>query len=70
MRCDMRYKVKWRADGTGPLRPETFDSFDAAKERVRSLLASHGSQASIEVWNEDETWQIISPTGAAVWSKA
>jgi hypothetical protein len=66
----MRYKVKWKAGGAGPLQPEVFDSFETAKERIRNLLASHGSQASIEVWNEDETWQIISPTGAAVWSKA
>ena len=66
----MRYKVKWRADGAGPLQPETFDSFDTAKERVRNLLASHGSRASVEVWNEDETWQIVSPTGAGVWFKA
>jgi len=51
----MRCKVKWRADGAGPLQPEMFDSFDTAKERV---------------WNEDETWQIISPTGAGVWFKA
>ena len=66
----MRYKVKWRADGAGPWQPEAFDSFDTAKERVRKLLASYGSGTFIEVWNEDETWQIISPGGAEEWSKA
>ena len=63
----MRYKVKWWADGAGPLEPETFDSSDTAKERVCNLLASH---ASIEVWNEDETWQIITPNGVEAWSKS
>jgi len=66
----MLYKVKWRADGAGPWQPEAFDSFDTAKERVRKLLASYGSGTFIEVWNEDETWQIVSPTGAEEWCQA
>ena len=67
MGSNMRYKVKWWADGAGPLQPETFDSSDTAKERVRNLLVSH---ASIEVWNEDETWQVVTPNGVEAWSKS
>ena len=70
MGSNMRYKVKWWADGAGPLQPEVFDSFETAKERIRNLLASHGSQASIEVWNEDETWQVVTPNGVEAWSKS
>ena len=66
----MRYKVKWKTDGAGPLQPEAFDSFNTAKQRVRKLLDSHGSRTFIEVWNEDETWQIVSPGGIEAWSKA
>jgi hypothetical protein len=67
----MRYKVKWKAGGAGTrCSPRCSIPLKPPRERIRNLLASHGSQASIEVWNEDETWQIISPTGAAVWSKA
>jgi hypothetical protein len=47
-------------DWTGPLQPETFESIDATKQRVRQLIAQHGSRASIEIWNEDERWQVIS----------
>ena len=65
----MRYKVKWKVDGTGPLQPETIDSFEAAQKRVRDVIAQHGSRISIEVWNEDETWQIVSSAGAEEWAK-
>jgi hypothetical protein len=65
----MRYNVKWRADGTGPLQPEKFDSFNTTKERVRNLFASHGRGTFVEVWNEDETWQIVTPAGAEEWSR-
>jgi hypothetical protein len=44
-----------------------FKSSDTAKERVRNLLVSH---ASIEVWNEDETWQVVTPNGVEAWSKS
>ena len=65
----MGYNVKWRADEEGPLRPETCDTFDAAKQRVRQLLVQHGKQATIEVWNDDETWQIVSAAGIEEWSQ-
>ena len=63
----MRYKLKWRADGTGPLTPETFDTEDQAKSRARELLAAQGTAVVIDVWNEDETWQIVTPAGVAGW---
>jgi hypothetical protein len=62
----MRYKLKWRAHGTGPLTPEEFDTEDQAKARTRELLAAHGTAVVIDVWNEDETWQIVAPAGVAV----
>jgi hypothetical protein len=65
----MSYKLKWRANGKEPLQPETFEDFSAAKERARLLLAEHGISATIEVWNADETWQIVSPTGVEEWIK-
>jgi len=65
----MVYTVKWRVAETSALQPETFKTFDAAKERVRNLLAAHGGQAAIEVWNEDETWQIVSSSGVEEWAK-
>ena len=63
----MRYKLEWRADGTGPLTPETFDTEDQAKSRARELLAAQGTAVVIDVWNEDETWQIVTPAGVARW---
>jgi hypothetical protein len=63
----MRYKLKWRADGAGPLTPETFDTEDQAKVRARELLAAQGTAVVIDVWNEDETWQIVTPAGVAEW---
>ena len=63
----MRYKVKWRAGGDGPLAPEVFEILEEAKARVRYLLANHPG-ASIDVWNEDETWQIVTPAGVEAWS--
>lgn len=65
----MRYKLKWRADGTGPLTPETFDTEDQAKSRARELLAAQGTAVVIDVWNEDETWQIVTPAGVVVREK-
>jgi len=66
----MRFKVKWRVRDQGPLAPEMFETEDAAKERVRQLLAEHRDQVIVDVWNEQETWQIVSPAGVAEWSKA
>ena len=63
----MRYKVKWRADGEEPLQPEAFDSEAAAKARTRELLAKYSSRVTIGIWNDDETWQIITPAGVADW---
>jgi hypothetical protein len=65
----MRYKLKWRAGGDEPLQPEIFDTLDAAKRRARELLARYGERATIDVWNDDETWQIVSPAGIADWSR-
>jgi len=65
----MGYTVKWRAAEASALRPETFPTFDAAKERVRNLLATRGEHAAIEVWDEDETWQIVSAAGVEEWAK-
>jgi hypothetical protein len=66
----MRYKVKWRAGGEGPLAPEIFDTEEQAKERVRRLLAEHRDHVVVDVWNEQETWQIVSPAGVEEWSRA
>ena len=66
----MRLKVKWRAEGEEPLQPEAFDSDSAAKARARELLAKYGSRVTIDIWNEDETWRIITPAGIAEWCKA
>jgi hypothetical protein len=63
----MRYKLKWRADSRGPLAPETFDTEGQAKARARELLAAQGPAVVIDVWNEEETWQIVSPAGVAEW---
>ncbi len=65
----MRYKVKWRIADDGPLAPEEFENIDQAKERVRQLLAEH-QDAVVDVWNMDETWQVVSPAGVADWCKA
>lgn len=65
----MRFKVKWRTEGEGPLAPEVFESEDQAKERVRQLLAEHHGVV-VDVWNEEETWQIVSPAGVEEWSRA
>jgi hypothetical protein len=66
----MRYKVKWRVGGEGPLAPEIFDTEEQAKERVRQLLAEHRDHVVVDVWNEQETWQIVSPAGVEEWSRA
>ena len=44
----MRQKLKWRADGAGPLTAETFDSEDYAKSRARELLAAQGTAVVID----------------------
>jgi hypothetical protein len=66
----MNYKIKWRTDGNAPLTLEAVSSSDSAKQRTRDLLAKYGSDVSIEIWNEDETWQIVSPTGVAEWCRS
>lgn len=63
----MRYKVKWRAGGQEPLQPEVFNSEGEAKVRARQLLEQYGDRATIDIWNEDETWQMVSPAGVAEW---
>ncbi len=45
---------------------EAFGSFEATKRRGRDLLAQHeGLVAS--VWNDDETWQVVTPAGFHEW---
>jgi hypothetical protein len=63
----MACKLKWRVEGAGPLTPETFNTEDQARARARDLLALHRQSVTIDVWNEDETWQIITPAGIAQW---
>ena len=63
----MRCKVKWRAKGEEQLAPEMFESFALAKLRSCELLAKYGSLVTIGIWNDDETWQIVSSTGIAAW---
>lgn len=50
--------------------PEIFDTEGAAKERVRQLVNQHPRHLEVDVWNEDETWQIVTPAGIAEWCKA
>lgn len=66
----MRYKVKWRSESEQPLQPEVFDSEDTAKARTRELLTKYGSRMAIEIWNEDETWRIVTPAGIEDWCEA
>ena len=66
----MRYKVKWRVGNDGPLSPEIFDTEDQTKERVRQLIAEHQDRVVVDVWNEQETWQIVSPAGVVDWCKS
>ena len=63
----MRLKLKWRADEDGPLQPEQFDNENLAKERARQLLNRYGNRITCEVWNEDETWQIVASPGLGDW---
>lgn len=62
----MRYKVKWKTATDRPLLPELVDSAEQAKERTRELLRLH-QDAKVEIWNEEETWQVVSPAGVAEW---
>jgi hypothetical protein len=63
----MRYKVKWRAEGEEPLQPELFETVEQAKSRARQLKSKYGERVTIDVWNEDETWQIVASPGIAAW---
>ena len=65
-----RYKVKWRVGNAGPLSPETVETAEAAKRRARELFLKHGEKVQVEIWNEDETWQVVSAAGAEEWSTA
>jgi hypothetical protein len=64
----MRYKIKWRAGGEEPVAPEPFDGDEPAKARVRELIEKYGERATIEVWNDEETWRIITAARIAEWS--
>ena len=63
----MRYKLKWRAAGEGPLSPEVFNSVEDARKRGRELIARYHRQLVADVWNEDETWQVVTPAGFEDW---
>jgi hypothetical protein len=65
----MRYKVKWRLGKEGPLSPELVETVDEAKKRVRDLIKEHGDRVTVEVWDEEENWQVVTPAGVADWSK-
>jgi hypothetical protein len=66
----MRYKVKWRAEGEEPLRPELFETIEQAKSRTRQLKSKYGERVTIDVWNEEETWQIVASPGIVAWCGA
>jgi hypothetical protein len=51
----MAYKIKCRADEEGPLLPETLETFDAAKQRVRHLVASQPSSAASRAPQQAQT---------------
>jgi hypothetical protein len=63
----MPYKVLWRVDPRSPLRPEVCDDIEQARSRARELCRHYGSRVRIEVWDEDETWQVVSAAGIAEW---
>ena len=64
----MKYMVKWRISASDPLSPELVESAEAAKRRVRDLQLRHGEKVQVEIWNEDETWQVVTTAGAEEWS--
>ena len=66
----MKYKIKWRVSGSGPLSPELLESADAAKRRTRELFFENGEKVEVEIWNEEETWQVVTAAGAEEWSHA
>ena len=53
---------------SGPLSPELVESAEAAKRRARELFFTHGEKVQVEIWNEDETWQVVTAAGAEEWS--
>ena len=66
----MRYKIRWRAGGQEPVVPDLFEDDRSAKAHVRDLCQKYGDQLTVEVWNEDETWRIVTPAGIAGWCRA
>ena len=66
----MRYKLIWRVDDGFPASPEAFDGDEAAKARAKELLAKYRTRVKIDVWNEDQTWRIVTPAGVVEWCKA
>ena len=66
----MRYKLIRRVDDGFPASPEAFDGDEAAKSRARELLVKYRSRVKIDVWNEDQTWRIVTPAGVGEWCKA
>jgi hypothetical protein len=67
LEMQMRYRVKWRDTKEHPLVPEPCESADEAKERSRALLQKFGPACTIEIWNEDESWQVVSSAGIREW---
>ena len=65
----MRYKLIWRVDDDFPASPEAFDGDEAVKARARELLAKYRNSVKIDIWNEDQTWRIVTPAGVVEWCK-
>ena len=66
----MRYCVKWRLSDEGSRAPEICDSEDHAKLRARELIQQYSDRLIIDIWNEDETWQIVASPGVAEWCQS
>lgn len=66
----MRCKVKWRTDKTVQFEIESFENTELAKKRARDIITAKTGQATVELWNESETWQIVSAAGAEAWCRA
>jgi hypothetical protein len=64
----VKYKVKWRIANSGPLTPELVENAEAAKRRARELILEHGENVQVEMWNEEETWQVVAAAGAEEWA--
>jgi hypothetical protein len=61
-----KYKINWKT-GTGRnIVSEAFDTFEGAKARGRELLVRHDNLIA-SVWDEEETWQVVTPARFREW---